>query len=65
MTTAREPAAPEIIPGRPPKAAVIRPMMNLAISYDHRTIDGADAGRFLQTPVILTVRGILFLTGNG
>jgi pyruvate/2-oxoglutarate dehydrogenase complex dihydrolipoamide acyltransferase (E2) component len=24
-------------------------MMNLSISYDHRTIDGADAGRFLQT----------------
>ena len=31
------------------KQIVIRPMMNLAISYDHRTIDGADAGRFLQT----------------
>jgi len=28
---------------------VIRPMMNLALSYDHRTIDGADAGRFMQT----------------
>lgn len=31
------------------KQIVIRPMMNLSISYDHRTIDGADAGRFLQT----------------
>ncbi len=28
---------------------VIRPMMNLALTYDHRTIDGADAGRFMQT----------------
>jgi pyruvate dehydrogenase E2 component (dihydrolipoamide acetyltransferase) len=24
-------------------------MMNLALSYDHRTIDGANAGRFMQT----------------
>ncbi len=28
---------------------VIRPMMNLALTYDHRTIDGAAAGRFMQT----------------
>ena len=28
---------------------VIRPMMNLALTYDHRTIDGAEAGRFMQT----------------
>ncbi|MBM4310773.1 MAG: 2-oxo acid dehydrogenase subunit E2 [Deltaproteobacteria bacterium] len=28
---------------------VIRPMMNLSLTYDHRTIDGADAGRFMQT----------------
>ncbi|MEI6244858.1 MAG: 2-oxo acid dehydrogenase subunit E2, partial [Acidobacteriota bacterium] len=26
---------------------VIRPMMYLALTYDHRLIDGADAGRFL------------------
>jgi len=26
---------------------VIRPMMNLALSYDHRIIDGSDAVRFL------------------
>ncbi|PJA31698.1 MAG: dihydrolipoamide succinyltransferase, partial [Zetaproteobacteria bacterium CG_4_9_14_3_um_filter_53_7] len=26
---------------------VIRPMMYLALSYDHRLIDGADAVRFL------------------
>lgn len=31
------------------KQIVIKPMMNLTLSYDHRTIDGADAGRFLQT----------------
>ena len=28
---------------------VIRPMMYLALSYDHRLIDGADAARFLTT----------------
>jgi 2-oxoglutarate dehydrogenase E2 component (dihydrolipoamide succinyltransferase) len=26
---------------------VIRPIMNLALSYDHRLIDGKDAVRFL------------------
>jgi 2-oxoglutarate dehydrogenase E2 component (dihydrolipoamide succinyltransferase) len=26
---------------------VVRPMMNLALSYDHRLIDGKDAVRFL------------------
>jgi 2-oxoglutarate dehydrogenase E2 component (dihydrolipoamide succinyltransferase) len=26
---------------------VVRPMMYLALSYDHRLIDGADAVRFL------------------
>ncbi len=31
------------------KQIVIRPMMNLSLTYDHRTIDGADAGRFMQT----------------
>ena len=31
------------------KQIVIKPMMNLSLTYDHRTIDGADAGRFLQT----------------
>lgn len=29
--------------------AVIRPMMNLCLTYDHQVIDGADAARFLQT----------------
>ena len=27
---------------------VIRPMMYLALTYDHQLVDGADAGRFLQ-----------------
>ena len=26
----------------------VRPCLNLTASYDHRLIDGADAGRFLQ-----------------
>lgn len=29
--------------------AVIRPMMNVTLSYDHRVIDGAEAGKFLRT----------------
>lgn len=29
--------------------AVIRPMMNLCLTYDHQVIDGAPAARFLQT----------------
>jgi dihydrolipoamide dehydrogenase len=28
---------------------VIRPMVNVTLSYDHRTIDGAEAGKFMQT----------------
>ena len=28
---------------------VIRPMMYLALSYDHRVIDGSEAVRFLVT----------------
>ncbi|MBT6613838.1 MAG: 2-oxo acid dehydrogenase subunit E2 [Deltaproteobacteria bacterium] len=28
---------------------VIRPMMTVTLTYDHRTIDGAEAGKFLQT----------------
>ncbi len=31
------------------KEIVIKPIMNVSISYDHRTIDGAEAGRFLLT----------------
>jgi pyruvate dehydrogenase E2 component (dihydrolipoamide acetyltransferase) len=29
--------------------AVIRPMMNVTLSYDHRVIDGAQAGKFFRT----------------
>ncbi|MBW2559697.1 MAG: 2-oxo acid dehydrogenase subunit E2 [Deltaproteobacteria bacterium] len=28
---------------------VIRPMMNFTLTYDHRTIDGAEAGKFCRT----------------
>jgi pyruvate dehydrogenase E2 component (dihydrolipoamide acetyltransferase) len=28
---------------------VIRPMMNVSLTYDHRTIDGAEAGKFMRT----------------
>ncbi len=27
----------------------VRPMMNVTLSYDHRSIDGAEAGKFMQT----------------
>lgn len=30
------------------EAVAIRSLMNLALTYDHRAVDGADAGRFLQ-----------------
>ena len=28
---------------------VIRPMLNVTLSYDHRSIDGAEAGKFMRT----------------
>ncbi len=31
------------------KQIVIRPIMNVSLSYDHRTIDGAAAGQFMRT----------------
>lgn len=31
------------------EVTVIRPMMYLSLTYDHRLVDGANAGRFLQT----------------
>jgi pyruvate dehydrogenase E2 component (dihydrolipoamide acetyltransferase) len=31
------------------KQIVIRPVMNICLTYDHRTIDGVEAGRFLRT----------------
>ena len=30
-------------------AIAIRPMMNMCASFDHRVLDGAQVGRFLQT----------------
>ena len=30
-------------------AVVIRPMMTITLSYDHRAIDGAEAGKFMRT----------------
>jgi pyruvate dehydrogenase E2 component (dihydrolipoamide acetyltransferase) len=27
----------------------VRPMMNVTLSYDHRVIDGAEAGKFMRT----------------
>jgi 2-oxoglutarate dehydrogenase E2 component (dihydrolipoamide succinyltransferase) len=45
-------------------AVAIRPMMNLALSYDHRIVDGAEAVRFLihvkqmvEDPALLLVDG--------
>jgi 2-oxoisovalerate dehydrogenase E2 component (dihydrolipoyl transacylase) len=35
-------------------AVVIRKMMNLSSSFDHRVVDGMDAARFIQT-----IRGLL------
>ncbi len=31
------------------KQIVVRPIMNVSLTYDHRTIDGAEAGQFLRT----------------
>ena len=28
---------------------VVRPMMNVTLTYDHRIIDGAEAGKFMRT----------------
>lgn len=28
---------------------VVRPMLNVSLTYDHRTIDGAEAGKFMRT----------------
>ncbi|MCF8044117.1 MAG: 2-oxo acid dehydrogenase subunit E2 [Desulfarculaceae bacterium] len=32
---------------------VVRPMVNLTLTYDHRIIDGAEAGKFMQTLKLL------------
>ena len=31
------------------KQVVVRPIMNVTLSYDHRIIDGAEAGKFMRT----------------
>jgi len=28
---------------------VVRPMLNVSLTYDHRTVDGAEAGKFMRT----------------
>ncbi|MFH1351611.1 MAG: dihydrolipoamide acetyltransferase family protein [Pseudomonadota bacterium] len=40
---------------------VIRPMMNVTLTYDHRTIDGAEAGKFMRTLKTLMENPILIL----
>jgi 2-oxoisovalerate dehydrogenase E2 component (dihydrolipoyl transacylase) len=39
-------------------AIVVRQMMNLSSSFDHRVVDGADAAAFIQA-----VRGVLEAPG--
>ena len=43
---------------------VIQPMMYLAMSYDHRIIDGKDSVRFLVRVKELLENPELLLTGN-
>jgi 2-oxoglutarate dehydrogenase E2 component (dihydrolipoamide succinyltransferase) len=40
---------PVVLPGDAGDTIAIRSMMYLALSYDHRLVDGADAARFLTT----------------
>ncbi|WP_018134380.1 2-oxoglutarate dehydrogenase, E2 component, dihydrolipoamide succinyltransferase [Acaricomes phytoseiuli] len=41
---------PVVVPGAEGEDTIaIRQMMYLSLTYDHRLVDGADAGRFLQT----------------
>lgn len=41
---------PMVVPGTDGQESIgIRHMMYLSLTYDHRIVDGADAGRFLQT----------------
>ena len=43
-------------------AVVVRKMMNLSSSFDHRVVDGADAARFVQAVrAYLEVPSTLFL----
>jgi pyruvate dehydrogenase E2 component (dihydrolipoamide acetyltransferase) len=40
----------------------LRPTMNINLSYDHRTIDGAEAGKFMQTLKAFIEEPILILS---
>jgi len=39
----------------------IRPMMNVTLSYDHRAIDGAEAGKFMRTLTAFIENPVLIL----
>ncbi|MBW1931106.1 MAG: 2-oxo acid dehydrogenase subunit E2 [Deltaproteobacteria bacterium] len=40
---------------------VIRPTMNVCLTYDHRTIDGAEAGKFMRTLKLFIENPIMIL----
>lgn len=40
---------------------VVRPMVNVTLTYDHRTIDGAEAGKFMRTLKMLIEDPVLNL----
>jgi pyruvate dehydrogenase E2 component (dihydrolipoamide acetyltransferase) len=40
---------------------VVRPMMKVTLSYDHRVIDGASAAEFMKTPKEFMEEPILIL----
>lgn len=44
-------------------AVVVRPMVTLSLSFDHRIVDGAPAGRFLQRIKQLVERPMALLVG--
>jgi len=40
---------------------VVKPMMNMTLTYDHRIIDGAEAAKFMQTLKALTEEPLMLL----
>jgi pyruvate dehydrogenase E2 component (dihydrolipoamide acetyltransferase) len=46
-------------------AVVVRPMVALSLSFDHRIVDGAPAARFLQRVKQLVERPIALLVREG
>jgi pyruvate dehydrogenase E2 component (dihydrolipoamide acetyltransferase) len=46
-------------------AVVVRPMVTLSLSFDHRIVDGAPAGRFLQRIKQLVERPMALVLGGG